>query len=263
MELLHHLLPNIQQLRLEHYDLDRDQAQIHITVASTQTTVHCPLCGSLSSRIHSHYERTLQDLSLAQYSLTLQLQVRKFFCDNSACIRRIFTERLPQLVAPWARKTVRLSERLQAIGIALGGAAGARLAHQLGFSICGSTLLHLLKQVPLPPVNVPKTLGVDDFAFRKGQQYGTIVVDLEQHRPIALLQDRKAETLVNWLLQHPGVEVVSRDRSKVYRSAITQAVPDAMQVADRFHLVQNLREALERVFSRYSSELKAIEHQQR
>lgn len=158
---------------------------------------------------------------------------------------------------------MRLSQHLQAIGIAIGGAAGSRLAHQLGFSVCGSTLLHLLKQVPLPPVNVPKILGVDDFAFRKGQQYGTIVVDLEQHRPIALLQDRKAETLVNWLLQHPGIEVVSRDRSKVYRSAIAQAAPDAVQVADRFHLVQNLREALERVFSRYGSELKAIEHKQR
>jgi transposase len=191
MELLQHLLPNRQHLRLDHYDLERDQAQVCITVTSTQTVAHCPVCSNLSSRIHSHYERTLQDLSLAQLSLLLRLQVRKFFCDNLACIRRIFTERLPQLVAPWARKTVRLSQHLQAIGVALGGAAGSRLAHQLGFSVCDSTLLHLLKQVPLPLVSVLKLLGVDDFAFRKGQHYGTIVVDLEQHRPVALVIDGK------------------------------------------------------------------------
>lgn len=110
---------------------------------------------------------------------------------------------------------------------------------------------------------VPKLLGVDDFAFRKGRQYGTILVDLEQHQPIALLADRKAETLAQWLLHHPGVEVVSRDRSKVYRSGINQDAPDALQVADRFHLVQNLAETLEKVFSSYSAELKAIEQWQR
>jgi transposase len=110
---------------------------------------------------------------------------------------------------------------------------------------------------------VPRVLGVDDFAFRRGQQYGTILVDLEHHQPIALLADRKAETLAVWLRHHPGVEVVSRDRSKSYRSGVNQGAPDALQVADRFHLVQNLRETLEKVLSNYHAELKTVEQQHR
>ncbi len=122
--------------------------------------------------------------------------------------------------------------------------------------------MNYLNQLTLPPIEVPKHLGVDDFAFRRGQQYGTILVDLEQHRPIALLVDRKAETLAQWW-QHPGIEVLSRDRSKLYRSGMNQGAPNAVQVADRFHLVQNLTETLEKVFRTYLTELKAIEQQHR
>lgn len=263
VQLLQHFLPDTQQIRLEHWHLNVADAHLQATVASTQTTASCPVCRSLSSRVHSRYQRTLQDLTLAQYRLTLQLKVRKFFCLNSVCIRRIFTERVPQIANPWSRKTVRLVQRLQSIGLALGGSAGTHLVHQLGYQACGSTLLNHLKQLPLPQFKVPKLLGVDDFGFRRGRQYGTILVDLEQHQPIALLGDRKAETLADWLLQHPGVEVLSRDRSKVYRSGMNQGAPTALQVADRFHLVQNLAETLEKVLSSYSAELKAIEQQQR
>jgi transposase len=123
--------------------------------------------------------------------------------------------------------------------------------------------LNHLKKLSLPEFAVPKILGVDDFAFRKGQRYGTILVDLELNQPIALLADRKAETLTDWLTQHPGVEVLSRDRSKTYKSAMDKGAPAATQVADRFHLVQNLEETLEKVFSSYGNELKAVEQQQR
>jgi len=263
VELLQSFLPDSQQLRLESWQIDRVNTQLQVTVASTQTIAQCPVCSGWSRRVHSRYERTLQDLALAQYSLTLQVQVRKFFCVKAACHRRIFTERLPAVAAPWARKTVRLVQRLQSIGLALGGAAGVPLVQQFGYWACGSTLLNHLKQLPLPRFEVPKLLGVDDFAFRKGRQYGTILVDLERHQPIVLLGDRKAETLAKWLLDHPGVEVLSRDRSKSYRSGMNQGAPEAIQVADRFHLVQNLTETLETVFSSYHADLKAIEQSHR
>ncbi|MBV9387085.1 MAG: ISL3 family transposase, partial [Chroococcidiopsidaceae cyanobacterium CP_BM_ER_R8_30] len=263
MEILRHLLPDTQQIQLEKWSLDTANTHLHATVSSTQKIAQCPVCRGFSHRVHSHYERTLQDLGLAQYSLTLQLQVRKFFCLNSACTRRIFTERLAEVAAPWARKTIRLVQRLQAIGLALGGAAGERLTHQIGARVCGSTLLNHLKKLSLPQIEVPKVLGVDDFSFRKGREYGTILVDLEQHQPVALLADRKAETLADWLAQHPGVEVLARDRSTAYRSGMIQGAPKALQVADRFQGVQNLSETLEKVFSSYGTELKAIEQQQR
>lgn len=118
MEFLQHFLPDTQQIRLESWNLNTANTHLRVTVSSTQTIARCPVCTSLSRRVHSRYERTLQDLVLAQYSMSLQLQVRKFFCVNSACTRRIFTERLSGVAAPWARKTVRLVQRLQAIGLA-------------------------------------------------------------------------------------------------------------------------------------------------
>ncbi|MEM6433760.1 MAG: ISL3 family transposase [Cyanobacteria bacterium P01_D01_bin.115] len=242
--------------------MDAEAGHLTFSVASMQTTAQCPLCGSFTQRVHSRYERTLADLPCIHFTLTLLMTVSKFFCPNSECRRRIFTERLPEVAAPWARKTARLVQHLQAIGLALGGAAGARLGLQLGYWSCGSTLLNHLQSLPLPSFDIPKVLGVDDFAFRKGHNYGTILVDLETHQPIALLADRKAETLVTWLEAHPGIEVLSRDRSKTYRNAMTEGAPDAIQVADRFHLVKNLSDALEQAFGSYRSELRAAEQSQ-
>jgi hypothetical protein len=190
------------------------------------------------------------------FSLSLLVQVCKFFCPNSECRRRIFTERIPEVAAPWARKTVRQVQQLQEIGLALGGAAGSRLGKCLGYFSCGSTLLNHLQRLPLPEFETPKVLGVDDFAFRKGRQYGTILVNLETHKPVALLSDRKADTLADWLREHPGVEVFSRDRSTTYKSAMNKAAPEAIQVADRFHLVKNLSEVLEIALGSYRAELK-------
>nr|WP_290227269.1 ISL3 family transposase [Trichocoleus desertorum] len=261
MEFLQALLPSTSLLRLESYAIESGNCLL-LNLSSKQTIVPCPLCGGLTHRIHSHYERTLADLPCAHFRLRLILQVCKFFCPNSECRRRIFTERLPEVAAPWGRRTVRLIQRLQSIGLALGGAAGARLGNCLGYAVCGSTVLNQLQRLPLPGFTSPKVLGVDDFAFRKGHNYGTILVNLETHQPIALLADRKAETLVEWLQAHPGIEVLSRDRSKTYKSAMSEGAPGAIQVADRFHLVKNLSETLEQAFGSYRSELKAAEQSQ-
>lgn len=261
MEFIQSLLPGAGLLRLNRYDIEGGNC-LTLSLTSTQVIVPCPLCGGLTHRVHSHYERTLADLPCVQFRLRLILQVCKFFCPNAECRRRIFTERLPEVAAPWARKTVRFIQRIQSIGLALGGAAGSRLSGRLGYASSGSTLLNHLHRLRLPTFETPKVLGVDDFAFRKGHNYGTILVDLETHQPIALLADRKAETLVEWLQAHPGIEVLSRDRSKTYKSAMDKAAPEAMQVADRFHLVKNLSEVLERVLGGYRSALKKVEHSQ-
>ncbi|GFE69057.1 ISL3 family transposase [Chroococcus sp. FPU101] len=258
-ELLQHLLPNQQSLGLVDWDFDENEHQVLLTIASVQTVVACPLCGQTTHRIHSHYERTLQDLRWADYSVKWQLQVRKFFCLNSDCERRIFTERLSEVTEPWARRTCRLAKQLKAIGLALGGAAGVRLSRHLGINLCRNTILNLIAKLPLPSIVVPEVLGVDDFAFRKRQSYGTILVDLEQHRPIALLKDRSSATLTQWLQEYQGVQVLSRDRSKEYRQGMTQGSPESIQVADRFHLLHNLTEVLQQIFRGHRTELRALE----
>jgi transposase len=226
----------------------------------------------VSHRVHSRYERKLTDLNWAECGVTLTIVVRKLFCDNRKCHRRIFSERLPQLAAPWARRTNRMTRQIQAAGLALGGAAGARLMQKQGYSFSRDTILRGLAKLPLPAIGTLKQLGVDDFAFAKRRRYGTILVDLVQQRPIALLKDREADTLAQWLKQHSSIEVLSRvakqfplrgNRSTIYRSGMNQGAPQAVQVADRFHLLQNLTETLGQALSSQSNVLKAVDIAQR
>jgi transposase len=171
--------------------------------------------------------------------------VRKFVCRNVSCARRIFTERLPDLVATYARNTHRLTASLRAIGIALGGKAGTRRAARLGLPTSATTLVRLVRGSPLPQVQALQAVGIDEWAWRRGHRYGTILVDLASHRLVDLLPDRSAAIVAAWLAQHPSITVVSRDRSRLYADGIRQGAPDAVQVVDRFHLVDNLREAVE------------------
>jgi len=252
------LLPDATVLRLEAYEVDDITAQITLRVQSTQTSAPCPLCATPARRIHSDYGRTLADLPWAQYRVSLQLRVRKWFCRNRACQRRIFTERLPTIAAPWARRTLRLAQRLIALGRALGGKAGVQLGHAWDVVMSRNTLLRMLRKQPAPSFPTPRVLGVDDFALRKRHTYGTILVDLERRQPVALLPERTAEPVAQWLREHPGVEVIARDRSSAYAEGARQGAPNATQVADRFHVFQNLRETLDQVFTTQGPALDAI-----
>src|SRR5829696_2437471 len=248
------LLPPGHGLQLRDVSIGPDE--IVATLEATAPRGTCPKCGTWSEAVHSYYQRTTADLPWGGHSVRLHLQVRKFFCRQPTCTRRIFTERLPQLVAPYARRTARLESVLSLLACALGGEPGARLVGRLGMTASPATFLRLIRRTAIVSAPTPRVLGVDDWAFRKGHRYGTILVDLEQHRIVDVLPARSAEPVVAWLKAHPGVEIVSRDRAPAYAEAARKGAPGAVQVADRWHVIQNLVEALERCLLRFRPALK-------
>ncbi len=258
--LTHLLLPAVPGVRLQ--EVLSDECSITLIMIMTAPSAACPLCHQPSHRIHSRYVRKLGDVPWSGIPVNIRLCTRRFFCDQPECCRRIFTERLAPAIAPYARRTRRLDVLLESIGLVLGGEAGAPLANRLGMPTSPTTLLRLLRRRPEPRVTTPRVLGVDDWAWRKGHTYGTLLVDLERRQPIERLADRSADSLARWLEGHPGVEVICRDRAGLYADGAARGAPNAVQVADRFHWLQNLRKTLQRTLDHHPSELQQIRLQE-
>lgn len=236
---------------LEVTEIEMSDEGFTISAHSTRQNPCCPLCGTPAQRFHSQYLRHLTDLPSGGKRVCLRILVRKCFCDVSTCTRKIFAERLTPFVAPLARVTARLFQVVQVIGLATGGKLGARLAERMGIHTSWMTILRRVLALPTAPVEQVPQLGIDDFSFKRGRKFGTILVDLQSHEVLDVLPDRKAETAAAWMAAHPELQLVSRDRGGDYASAAPTGAPQARQCADRFHLLKNLGEAVEGVLSRH------------
>jgi transposase len=229
-----------------------------LSLVATATTARCPFCGQESTHIRSTYTRHVTDVPCAGRQVQLILRVRKFRCDTTDCPRRIFVERLTPFIEPWARMTNRLSQTIEAIGLATSGELGSRFAPRLGLVTSPTTILRRTMTLSAQRSEAVSQLGIDDWSFRRGRQFGTILVNLATHEIIDLLPDRETETAQAWMQAHPEIDVVSRDRGENYAAAARKGAPRARQVADRYHLTDNLRDFVEEILARCRTEISQV-----
>lgn len=235
---------------LEIISISTTEQELQIRVNSNRASSCCPRCSTPSSAVHSYYRRKPLELPCAGRAVRLILTVKKFFCRVETCPQKVFTERFPEFLLPSSRLTSRLRTVVQAITGAFNAQGGARLGTQLGLHLSRTTFLNSLHRAPIPPVGQVEHVGIDDFAWKRGKRYGTVMVNLDTHKIIDILPDREAASVQRWLEGHPEVALVSRDRAEAYADAATWGAPLAQQVADRWHLCKNLGEAIEKFLIR-------------
>ena len=214
-----------------------------ITVRPSQSFGLCPSCGTVSRRVHSHYRRRVRDLPLSGRTVELVIIARRFRCEAVLCGRQIFTERFVEGLAPSARRTTRLDCIVHHLGLALGGRPAAMLAKRLMLPVSNDTLLRVVRRRSRPPPDPLRVGGIDDWAWRRNYRYASIICNLERRRIVTLLPDRESATAQAWFANHPTIGIIARDRGGGYGEAAAKALPHAVQVADRWHLMENASRA--------------------
>jgi len=247
---------------LQIQNIETTSDAVYIKMKSRTQSIICPKCKKECNRYHAVHKRKVQDLPVLGKRTILLLSIYEFECENPDCSRISTTENFGGFLNSHSRMTERLADLVTQLALKTSCEGAARILNSMNIAISGDTVIRTLikryDKQPLPSCGC--CVGVDDFSFKKRHKYGTIIVDGETHNPVAVLEGRDENTLKAWLEQNKHVTTITRDRASAYARAIEEVLPDAMQIADRFHLHQNLLEAVNKVLGRELAATTAIPH---